>query len=83
MKTVPVLTITNLRFHSSSKSQGLFELLTAKLSPGDEFTGTFFVGVPEITTLPLLLYNVSMSGNYQIYSITTLILLVISILFML
>ena len=49
----------------------------------DEFTGTFFVGAPEITTLPLLLYNASMSGNYQVSSITALILLIPSILFML
>lgn len=35
----------------------------------DEFTGTFFVGAPDITTLPLL-YNASMSGNYQVSSIT-------------
>ena len=49
----------------------------------DEFTGTFFVGVPQITTLPLLLYNASMGGNYQIASITALILLVPSVLFML
>ncbi|RDI60823.1 ABC transporter permease [Microvirga subterranea] len=49
----------------------------------DEFTGTFFVGVPQVTTLPLLLYNASMGGNYQIASITALILLVPSILFML
>lgn len=51
----------------------------------DEFTGTFFVGAPDITTLPLplLLYNASMSGNYQISSITALILLVPSLLFML
>ena len=42
----------------------------------DEFTGTFFVGVPQVTTLPLLLYNASMGGNYQIASITALILLV-------
>lgn len=49
----------------------------------DEFTGTFFVGVPQITTLPLLLYNASMGGNYQIASITALILLVPSIGFML
>ena len=39
----------------------------------DEFTGTFFVGVPDVTTLPLLLYNASMGGNYQIASITALI----------
>lgn len=48
----------------------------------DEFTGTFFVGVPQVNTLPLLLYNASMGGNYQIASITALILLVPSILFM-
>nr|WP_188517590.1 ABC transporter permease subunit [Alsobacter metallidurans] len=49
----------------------------------DEFTATFFVGVPQVTTLPLLLYNASMGGNYQIASITALILLVPSVLFML
>jgi putative spermidine/putrescine transport system permease protein len=49
----------------------------------DEFTGTFFVGVPYVTTLPLLLYNASMGGNYQIASITALLLLVPSIGFML
>jgi len=49
----------------------------------DEFTGTFFVGAPDISTLPLLLFNASMSGNYQISSITALILLVPSLLFML
>jgi ABC-type spermidine/putrescine transport system permease subunit II len=48
----------------------------------DEFTGTFFVGVPQVTTLPLLLYNASMGGNYQIASITALILLVPSVVFM-
>ena len=49
----------------------------------DEFTGTYFVGVPDITTLPLLLFTASMEGNYQIASITALILLVPSIAFML
>ncbi len=49
----------------------------------DEFTGTFFVGVPQVSTLPLLLYSASMGGNYQIASITALILLVPSVLFML
>ncbi|MBT9386294.1 ABC transporter permease subunit [Pseudooceanicola sp. CBS1P-1] len=53
------------------------------LSSLDEFTGTFFVGVPDITTLPLLMYNAAMEGNYQIASITALILLVPSIAFML
>ncbi len=49
----------------------------------DEFTGTYFVGVPDVTTLPLLLFTASMEGNYQIASITALILLVPSIAFML
>ena len=49
----------------------------------DEFTGTYFVGVPDVTTLPLLMFRASMEGNYQIASITALILLVPSIGFML
>lgn len=49
----------------------------------DEFTGTYFVGVPDITTLPLLMYNAGMGGNYQIAAITALILLVPSVGFML
>jgi ABC-type spermidine/putrescine transport system permease subunit II len=49
----------------------------------DEFTGSFFVGAPEIRTLPLEMFNASMGGNYQISSITALILLVPSIGFML
>lgn len=49
----------------------------------DEFTGTFFVGVPDITTLPLLMFTASLAGNYQIAAITALILLVPSIGFML
>jgi ABC-type spermidine/putrescine transport system permease subunit II len=49
----------------------------------DEFTGTYFVGVPDVTTLPLLMLNASMGGNYQIASITALLLLIPSIAFML
>jgi ABC-type spermidine/putrescine transport system permease subunit II len=48
----------------------------------DEFTGTYFVGAPDVTTLPLLLYTAGAGGNYQIASITALILLVPSIAFM-
>ncbi|MBV9587739.1 MAG: ABC transporter permease, partial [Alphaproteobacteria bacterium] len=46
-------------------------------------TGTYFVGVLDVTTLPLMMYNASLNGNYQIAAITALILLVPSILFML
>ncbi|AWK88658.1 ABC transporter permease [Azospirillum thermophilum] len=49
----------------------------------DEFTGTYFVGVPDVTTLPLLMFNAGMGGNFQIASITALILLVPSVGFML
>jgi ABC-type spermidine/putrescine transport system permease subunit II len=49
----------------------------------DEFTGTYFVGVPDVTTLPLLMFNASIGGNYQIAAITALILLVPSVGFML
>src|SRR5277367_2404994 len=45
----------------------------------DEFTGTYFVGVPEVTTLPLTMFNASLGGNYQIAAITALVLLVPSI----
>jgi ABC-type spermidine/putrescine transport system permease subunit II len=49
----------------------------------DEFSGTFFVGVPNIQTLPLTMLNAALEGNYQIASITALLLLVPSTLFML
>jgi putative spermidine/putrescine transport system permease protein len=49
----------------------------------DEFTGTYFVGAPDIQTLPILLYNAGAGGNYQIASITALILLLPSLAFML
>jgi len=49
----------------------------------DEFTGTYFVGVPDVTTLPLIMFTASLAGNYQIAAITALILLVPSIAFML
>jgi ABC-type spermidine/putrescine transport system permease subunit II len=49
----------------------------------DEFTGTYFVGVPDVTTLPLLMFNASIAGNYQIAAITALVLLVPSVGFML
>ena len=49
----------------------------------DEFTGTFFVGVPDITTLPLAMFTASLAGNYQIAAITALVLLVPSVGFML
>jgi putative spermidine/putrescine transport system permease protein len=49
----------------------------------DEFTGTYFVGVPDVTTLPLIMFTASLAGNYQIAAVTALILLIPSIAFML
>ncbi|MGY6708290.1 MAG: ABC transporter permease [Rhizobiaceae bacterium] len=49
----------------------------------DEFTGSYFVGAPDVTTLPLLLYTAGAGGNYQIASITALLLLLPSVAFML
>lgn len=49
----------------------------------DEFSGSFFVGAPDVQTMPLLLYTAASGGNYQTASITALVLLVPSILFML
>jgi putative spermidine/putrescine transport system permease protein len=49
----------------------------------DEFTGTFFVGVPDVTTLPLVMFTASLAGSYQIAAITALVLLVPSVGFML
>lgn len=49
----------------------------------DEFSGTYFVGVPDVRTLPLTMMNAAIEGNYQIASITALFLLVPSVGFML
>jgi ABC-type spermidine/putrescine transport system permease subunit II len=49
----------------------------------DEFTASYFVGAPEVRTLPLLLFSAAAGGNMQIAAITSLILLVPSVLFML
>jgi ABC-type spermidine/putrescine transport system permease subunit II len=48
----------------------------------DEFTGSYFVGAPDVNMLPLLLYTTAAGGNYQIASITALLLLIPSLVFM-
>ncbi|MGQ9625719.1 MAG: ABC transporter permease [Anaerolineae bacterium] len=47
----------------------------------DEFTGTFFIGLPWVTTLPMLLYS-SSGYNVQFASVIAIVLLIPSILFM-
>jgi putative spermidine/putrescine transport system permease protein len=49
----------------------------------DEFTGSYFVGAPDVNMLPLLLYTSAAGGNYQVASITALLLLIPSLAFML
>ncbi len=46
-----------------------------------EFTGTFFIGLPFVTTLPMLLYS-SSGYNMQFASVIAIVLLVPSLLFM-
>jgi putative spermidine/putrescine transport system permease protein len=48
----------------------------------DEFTGSYFVGAPDVNMLPLLLYTAGAGGNYQVASITALLLLIPSLIFM-
>lgn len=49
----------------------------------DEFTGSYFVGAPDVNTLPLLLCSAEAGGNYQVASTTALLLLIPPIGFML
>lgn len=51
------------------------------LTSMDEFTGTFFVGLPFVTTLPMTLYSAS-GSNIQFASVIAILLLIPSILFM-
>ncbi|MEM4003983.1 MAG: ABC transporter permease subunit [Ignisphaera sp.] len=48
----------------------------------DEFVGTFFIGLPNIVTLPMLLYSAS-GYNMQFASATAIVLLIPSVAFML
>jgi putative spermidine/putrescine transport system permease protein len=59
-------------------SSAVFVFLTSL----DEFTGTFFIGLPFVNTLPLTLYS-SSGYNMQFASVIALILLVPSVIFML
>jgi len=49
----------------------------------DEFTGSYFVGAPFVHLMPLQLYTAAAGGNYQEASITALLLLIPSLVFML
>ncbi|PXF30328.1 hypothetical protein WH50_16095 [Pokkaliibacter plantistimulans] len=62
---------------------GLVRSVVGMQAAAGLMASAIFVGIPEIKTLPVLLYSASMEGNYHIASITALILLVPSIGFML
>jgi len=49
----------------------------------DEFTGSWFVGAPDVMTMPLTLYTASQGGNMQVAAVTAIVLLVPSVGFML
>lgn len=78
----------------ASKLRTFFQITLPLAAPGllasavfvfltslDEFTGTFFIGLPFITTLPMLLYS-SSGTNLQFASVIAIVLLIPSILFM-
>jgi len=78
----------------ASKFRAFFRITIPLAAPGllasavfvfitslDEFTGTFFIGLPFINTLPMTLYS-SSGYNMQFASVIAIILLIPSILFM-
>jgi ABC-type spermidine/putrescine transport system permease subunit II len=78
----------------ASKTRAFFRITLPLAAPGilasavfvfitslDEFTGTFFIGLPFVNTLPMTLYS-SSGYNMQFASVIAIILLIPSILFM-
>ncbi len=78
----------------ASRARAFFQITLPLAAPGllasavfvfltslDEFTGTFFIGLPFISTLPMLLYS-SSGYNLQFASVIAIVLLIPSILFM-
>jgi ABC-type spermidine/putrescine transport system permease subunit II len=78
----------------ASRARAFFRITLPLAAPGllssavfvfitslDEFTGTFFIGLPFVSTLPMTLYS-SSGYNMQFASVIAIVLLVPSILFM-
>jgi ABC-type spermidine/putrescine transport system permease subunit II len=78
----------------AGRAQAFFRITLPLAAPGllssavfvfitslDEFTGTFFIGLPFVSTLPMTLYS-SSGYNMQFASVIAIILLAPSILFM-
>lgn len=93
-KSVPPEMEEAARCVGASRMRAFFRITLPLAAPGllasavfvfltslDEFTGTFFIGLPFVNTLPMLLYS-SSGYNLQFASVIAIVLLVPSILFM-
>jgi ABC-type spermidine/putrescine transport system permease subunit II len=93
-KSIPPELEEAARSVGASKLRAFFQITLPLAAPGllasaifvfltslDEFTGTFFIGLPFISTLPMLLYS-SSGSNLQFASVIAIVLLIPSILFM-
>jgi ABC-type spermidine/putrescine transport system permease subunit II len=93
-KSIPPQLEEAARSVGASKRTTFFRITLPLAAPGllasavfvfikslDEFTGTFFVGLPFVNTLPMTLYS-SSGYNMQFASVIAIILLLPSILFM-
>lgn len=93
-KSIPPHLEEAARSVGASSTKAFFKITLPLAAPGllasavfvfitslDEFTGTFFVGLPFVNTLPMTLYSAS-GYNMQFASVIAIILLIPSILFM-
>ncbi len=93
-KSIPPYMEEAARSVGASRFQTFYRITLPLAAPGllasavfvfitslDEFTGTFFVGLPFVNTLPMTLYS-SSGYNMQFASVIAIILLIPSILFM-
>jgi len=93
-KSIPPHLEEAARSVGASSTKAFFKITFPLAAPGllasavfvfitslDEFTGTFFVGLPFVNTLPMTLYSAS-GYNMQFASVIAIILLIPSILFM-
>lgn len=93
-KSIPPDYEESARVHGAGPLTTFFRITLPLSAPGliassvfvflysfDEFTGTFFIGLPNVVTLPMLLYSAS-GYNMQFASAVAITLLIPSIIFM-